>query len=63
MYCVTLRLHDIKKFASVSLEYTMEIHLADVYILPFLVRVLAPPFRYGLGSSLYLLLHILLREN
>ena len=35
MYCVTLRLHDIKKLTSVSLEYTMEVHLADAYILPF----------------------------
>ena len=37
MYCVTLRLHDIKKLTSVSVaaEYTMEVHLADAYILPF----------------------------
>ena len=35
MYCVTLRLHDIKKLTSVSLEYTMEVHLAYAYILPF----------------------------
>ena len=35
MYCVTLRLHDIKKLTSVSLEYTMEMHLAYAYILPF----------------------------
>ena len=34
MYCVTLRLHDIKKLTSVSLEYIMEIHLAHAYILP-----------------------------
>ena len=34
-YCVTLRLHDIKKLTSVSLEYTMEGHLAHAYILPF----------------------------
>ena len=34
-YYMTLRLHDIKKLTSVSLEYTMEIHLADTYILPF----------------------------
>ena len=31
MYCVTLRLHDIKKLTSVSLEYTMEVHLANAY--------------------------------
>ena len=35
MYCVTLRLHDIKKLTSVFLEYTMEAHLVDTYILPF----------------------------
>ena len=35
MYCVTLRLYDIKKLTSVSLEYTMEVHLAYAYILPF----------------------------
>ena len=27
IYCVTLRLHDIKKLTSASLEYTMEVHL------------------------------------
>ena len=31
----TLRLHDIKKLTSGSLEYTMEAHLAYAYILPF----------------------------
>ena len=35
MYCVTLRLHNIKKPTLVSLEYTMEVHLAYAYILPF----------------------------
>ena len=35
MYCVTLRLHDIKKLTSVSLEYTMEVNLAYAYVLPF----------------------------
>ena len=35
LYCVTLKLYDIKKLTSVSLGYTMEIHLADAYILPF----------------------------
>ena len=35
IYCVTLRLHDIKNLISLSLEYTMEEHLADAYILPF----------------------------
>ena len=29
---VSLRLHDIKKLTSVSLEYTMEARLADAYI-------------------------------
>ena len=32
MYCVTLRLHDIKKLISVSVEYTIEVHLADASI-------------------------------
>ena len=63
MYCVTLRLHNIKKLTSVPVEYTMEAHLLDVYILP-LVKVLSPPFHYSLGSYLYLfLLYILLSQN
>ena len=33
MHCATLRLHDIKKLTSMSLEYNMEVHLADAYIL------------------------------
>ena len=32
LYCVTLRLHDIKKRTSVYLEYTMEVHLADSHL-------------------------------
>ena len=57
MCCVTLRLHDIKKLTSLSLEYNMEVHLADAYILStFLVKVLPPHFRYSLGSYLYLFL-------
>ena len=55
MYCVTLRLHDIKKLTSVSLEYT---------IFTFLVKVLPPHFHYKLGSYLCLfLLYILLSQN
>ena len=27
MYCVTFKLHDIKKLSSVFLEYTREVHL------------------------------------
>ena len=53
MYCVTLRLHDVKKLTSVPLEYTMEVHLPDAYILPFFMKVLPPPFHYSLGSYLY----------
>ena len=40
MYCVTTRLHDIKKLTSVSPEYTM--------------KVLPLPFHYTLGSYLHL---------
>ena len=40
MYCVTLRLHDIKKLTLVSLEYAMEVHLADAY---FYVSGESPP--------------------
>ena len=40
MYCVTLSLYDIKKLTSVSLESTMEVHIADVSFLPFLVKAL-----------------------
>ena len=54
MYCVTLKLNDIKKITSVSLEYTMKVHLADAYILPYLMKVLPPPFHYSLDSYLYL---------
>ena len=55
MYCVTLKLHDFKKRTSLSLEYTMEVHLAGAYILgTFLVKVLPPPFHYSLGNYLYL---------
>ena len=32
MYCVTLRLHDIKKLTLVSLEYAMEVPLADASV-------------------------------
>ena len=41
MYCVTLRLHDIKKLISVSVEYTMEVHLADASI--FYLSSESPP--------------------
>ena len=55
MYCVTLRLHDIKNFTSVSLKYTMEVHLADACLyFTFLTKVLPPPFHYSLGRYLYL---------
>ena len=33
--CYFKRLHDIKKLSYVSLEYAMEVHLTDAYILPF----------------------------
>ena len=65
MYCVTLRLHDIKKITSVSLEYTMEGHFAYAYLyFTFLVKVLPPHFHPKLGSYLCLfLLYILLSQN
>ena len=63
LYCVTSRLNDIKNLTSVSVEYTMEIHLADASF-TFLVKVLPPPFHYSLGSYLYsFLLYILLSQN
>ena len=54
MYCVTLRLHDIKKRTSVPVEYTTEI-MPSCWCLyfTFLVKVLPPP-HYSLGSYLYL---------
>ena len=35
MYCMILRIYDIKKLTSVSLEYITEVHLAAAYISPF----------------------------
>ena len=65
MYCVTLRLHDIKKLTSVSLEYTMmEIHLADAYILPFWWKSpLDLSIIIWVAIYIYFLLYILLSQN
>ena len=62
MYCVTLKLHDFKKRTSLSLEYTMEVHLAGAYILgTFLVKVLPPPsIIVWVTIYIYFLLYILL---
>ena len=63
MYCVTLRLHDIKKLTLVSVEYTMKVYLAEMPIF-HLSGESPPPFHYSLGGYLYLfLLYILLSQN
>ena len=64
MYCVTLRLHDIKKLTSVSLEYTMEVHLAYAYILPFWWKSsLHLSIIVWVAIYIYFLLYILLSQN
>ena len=64
MYCVTLRLHDVKKLTSVSLEYTMEVHLADTYILLFWLKSsLHLSIIVWVAIYIYILLYILLSHN
>ena len=58
MYCVSLRLPDIKKITSAPVEYTMEVHLADALYFTFLVKVLPPPFHYGIYLYIFLYLYI-----
>ena len=65
MYCVTLRVHDIKKLTSVSLKYTMmEIHLPDVYVLPFWWKSsLHVSIIIWVAIHIYFLSYILLSQN
>ena len=64
LYFLTLRLHDIKKLTSVSLKCTMEVHLADIYILPFWSKTaLHLSIIVLVAIYIYFLLYILLNQN
>ena len=64
MYCVTLTLSEIKKLTSVSLECTMEVHLADSDILPFWWKSsLHLSIIVWVAIYIYFLLYIWLSKN